>query len=120
MVGSKAVSSRYHEAYAAWKRDPDAFWAAAALEVDWYKPWDRVFDPYAGQYGRWFCGALCNTAWNCLDRHIERGRGQQKALIYDSPVTGTARAFTYAELRDEVATLGGTLLDLGVRKGDRG
>ena len=75
------MSSRYHEVYAAWKADPEAFWAEAAREIDWYKPWDKVFDPYAGQYGLWFAGAECNTAWNCLDRHVERGRARQKALI---------------------------------------
>ena len=98
-------------------RDPEIFWGVAARDIDWYKPWDRVFDPYAGQYGRWFVGAECNTAWNCLDRHVERGRGRQKALIYDSPVTNTTRAYTYVELRDEVATLGGVLQDLGVWPG---
>ena len=51
------MSSRYHEVYAAWKRDPEAYWAEAARAIDWYKPWDKVFDPYAGQYGRWFVGA---------------------------------------------------------------
>jgi propionyl-CoA synthetase len=111
--------SRYVEVYAQWKRDPEGFWAEAARAVDWYKPWDKLFDPYAGQYGRWFVGAECNTAYNCLDRHVERGRASQKALIYDSPVTSTQRSFTYAELRDEVATLGGVLQDLGVKKSDR-
>ncbi len=113
------MSSRYPEVYAAWKHDPEAFWAEAARAIDWYRPWEKVFDPYAGQYGRWFPGAECNTAWNCLDRHLARGRAQQKALIYDSPVTGTQRAFTYAELTEEVATLGAVLQDLGVKKGDR-
>ena len=113
------MSSRYHEVYAAWKRDPETFWAEAAREIDWYTPWNKVFDPYAGQYGSWFVGGECNTAWNCLDRHVERGRGRQRALIYDSPVTKTTRAYSYAELRDEVATLGGVLQDLGVRQGDR-
>jgi len=113
------LSSRYHEVYAAWKRDPETFWAEAAREIDWYTPWNKVFDPYAGQYGSWFVGGECNTAWNCLDRHVERGRGRQRALIYDSPVTKTTRAYSYAELRDEVATLGGVLQDLGVRQGDR-
>ena len=69
-----AQQSRYHETYARWRHDPEAFWAEAAREIDWYKPWEKVFDPYAGQYGRWFVGAECNTAWNCLDRHVERGR----------------------------------------------
>jgi propionyl-CoA synthetase len=113
------MTSRYAEVYGAWKRDPEAFWAEAARAIDWYRPWEKVFDPYAGQYGRWFPGAECNTAWNCLDRHVERGRGRQKALIYDSPVTGTQSAYTYAELTEEVATLGAVLQDMGVTKGDR-
>ncbi len=111
--------SRYAEVYASWQKDPEAFWAEAAKGITWYKPWDRVFDPYSGQYGRWFSGAECNTAYNCLDRHVESGRGAQTALIYDSPVTQSQRAYTYAELTEEVATLAGVLLDLGVAKGDR-
>ncbi len=111
--------SRYREVYASAQRDPEAFWAEAARDIGWYKLWDRVFDPYMGEYGRWFPGAECNTAYNCLDRHVEAGRGQQKALIYDSPVTKTTRAFTYAELTHEVATFAGALKDLGVDKGDR-
>jgi propionyl-CoA synthetase len=111
--------SGYHDVYAAWKKDPEAFWANAAKDVSWYKLWDKVLDPYAGQYGRWFAGAECNTAYNCLDRHVESGRAGQKALIYDSPVTKTTRSYTYAELTHEVATLAGVLLDLGVKKGDR-
>ena len=83
--GGAPVSSRYHEVYAAWKRDPEAFWAEAAREIDWYKPWDKVFDPYAGQYGRWFVGAECNTAWNCLDRHVERGRGAAEGADLRQP-----------------------------------
>jgi propionyl-CoA synthetase len=111
--------SRYHEVYAAWKTDPEAFWAEAARDIDWYNLWDKVFDPYAGEYGRWFAGAECNTAYNCLDRHVLRGRGRQKALIYDSPVTKQTKSFTYADLRDEVAVFGAVLQDLGVKKGDR-
>jgi propionyl-CoA synthetase len=113
------MSSRYREVYGAWKKDPEAFWAEAAREIDWYNLWDRVFDPYMGEYGRWFAGAECNTAWNCLDRHVAKGRAAQKALIYDSPVANSKRIYTYAELTHEVATLGGVLLDMGVRRGDR-
>jgi propionyl-CoA synthetase len=117
--GGTWMRSRYHETYADWKRDPEAFWAAAAREIDWHRTWDRVFDPYAGVYGRWFVGAECNTAWNCLDRHVLRGRGQQKALIYDSPVTKATRSFTFSQLRDEVALLAAVLQDIGVKTGDR-
>ena len=83
--GRTPMSSRYHEVYAAWQRDPETFWAEAAREIDWYKPWDKVFDPYAGQYGRWFTGAECNTAWNCLDRHVERGRAQPEGADLRQP-----------------------------------
>jgi propionyl-CoA synthetase len=78
-----------------------------------------VFDASAGQYGRWFPGALCNTAYNCLDRHVEAGRGATAALIYDSPVTNTKRTFSYSELRHEVAAFASVLAGLGVEKGDR-
>lgn len=111
--------SRYAQVYADWQNDPEGFWAEAARDISWYKLWDKVIDPYAGHYGRWFAGAECNTAYNCLDRHVEAGRGQQKALIYDSPVTGTQRTYTYSELTDEVARVAAVLLDLGVGKGDR-
>ena len=114
-----SATSRYHEAYAAWQKDPQAFWAEAARDIAWFKPWDKVFDPYAGEYGRWFVGAECNTCYNCLDRHVENGRGAQKALIYDSPVTKTAKSYSYDEMLLEVATLAGVLLDIGVKKGDR-
>ncbi len=111
--------SHYAKAYADWKRCPAKFWGDAAEEIDWAKPATKVFDPHLGEYGRWFVGAECNTAYNCLDRHVTAGRGKQKALIYDSPVTQTVKAYTYAELTDEVATLGAVLQDLGVQKGDR-
>lgn len=113
-----APASQYHDVYAAWKADPQAFWAKAALEIDWFKPWDKVIDPYAGQYGSWFAGAQCNTAYNCLDRHVET-RGDQPALIHDSAVTGTKTTYTYKELTHEVATLAAVMVDLGVKKGDR-
>lgn len=111
--------SRYSDVYARWQRDPTGFWAEAAQGIAWDKPFDKVFDPAMGRYGRWFPGAVCNTAFNCLDRHVAAGRGAQAALIYDSPVTGTKRTYTYAELTDEVAVFAAVLADRGVTKGDR-
>ena len=111
--------SRYPDVYKSWQSNPEAFWAEAAKAVDWFKPADRVFDASQGAYGRWFAGATCNAAYNCLDRHVAAGRGQQPAIIYDSPVTGTKRALTYAELRDEVEIFAAGLASLGVSKGDR-
>ena len=113
------MSSRYHETYARWKADPEAFWADAAKAIDWVKPWDRVFDAEAGVYGEWFVGAECNTCFNAVDRHVERGRAGQLALIHDSAITGTQRKFTFAELQAEVVALAAVLEDMGVGKGDR-
>jgi propionyl-CoA synthetase len=113
-----STQSRYHEVYQAWASDPEGFWREAAREIDWIKPADTIFDPTAGVYGAWFAGALCNTCYNAVDRHVAT-RGDQAAIIYDSPVTDSKRTITYAELQDEVATLAAVLQDMGVRKGDR-
>lgn len=113
------MASRYHEVYEAWKRDPQAFWADAAQDIDWFKPWDKVLDAQAGTYGRWFAGAECNTCHNAVDRHVAGGRADQLALIHDSAITGAQRKFTYAELKAEVVALAAVLSDLGIGKGDR-
>ena len=113
------MANNYPEAYASWQSDPLGFWETAASEIDWFKSWDQVFDKNAGIYGRWFPGATCNTCYNCLDRHVERGRPGQKAIIYDSPVTGKKESYTYEELLDRVNALAAVLMDKGVAKGDR-
>lgn len=111
--------SRYSKVYDAWRNDPEEFWSNAAQDIHWFKAWDRVFDPYAAHYGQWFAGGECNTAYNCLDRHVEAGHGDQVALIHDSAITGQVEKFSYAELTSEVSTLAGVMIDLGVQKGDR-
>ncbi|HEX3217611.1 MAG TPA: AMP-binding protein [Aestuariivirgaceae bacterium] len=110
--------SRYHDVYAAWQRDPQGFWAAAASAIDWFRPWDAVLSRRDG-LDRWFAGAECNTAWNCLDRHVAAGHGERVALIYDSAVTGVKRTYNYRALLEEVETFAAVLADLGVVKGDR-
>ncbi len=111
--------SDYHKIYADWKSDPENFWQSAATAIDWYKPADKVFDPDVGVYGRWFVGAECNTCYNCLDRHVKDGRGEQAAIIYDSPITGAKRIISYDDLLEEVSTFAAGLKDLGVKTGDR-
>lgn len=113
------TASKYHAVYDSWKLDPDGFWASQAAAIDWFSPWDKVFDPDQGVYGRWFTGATCNTCHNAVDRHVDAGRGDQPAIIHDSPVTDTKTVLTYAQLRDEVQALAAVLRDLGVGKGDR-
>ena len=111
--------SRYHEIYARWQRDPVGFWSGAASDIDWFERPQKVFDPKAGVYGRWFVGGVCNTCFNAVDRHVNAGRGEQAAIIYDSPLAGAKRTLTYHRLLTETQVLGGMLRDLGAGKGDR-
>ncbi|MDR9486320.1 MULTISPECIES: propionate-CoA ligase PrpE [Sediminimonas] len=109
----------YAEVYNAWKNDPDGFWMKQAEAIDWDRmPSKALFDDNAPLY-EWFKDGLVNTCWNAVDRHVEQGRGEQPAIIHDSPVTHTKREITYVELRNRVATLAGALRDKGVEKGDR-
>ncbi len=111
--------SRYPELYARSMRDPEGFWADAAREIDWIEPAKKVFDASQGLYGRWFAGAVVNTCYNALDRHVANGRAEQLALIHDSPLTDSVSTFTYAQMLHEVKTFAAILQDFGVAKGDR-
>jgi propionyl-CoA synthetase len=110
---------RFDEVHARSLADPAGFWGEAAQAIDWIRPWDTVFDDSRPPFYRWFPGGRLNTCWNALDRHVDGGRADQLALIYDSPVTGTSETFTYRDLRDRVAVFAGALARLGVAKGDR-
>ena len=114
-----ARPSRYHEIYARWQRDPQGFWGEAAADIDWFEKPKTAFDPKAGIYGRWFPGGVCNTCFNAVDRHVNAGRGEQAAIIYDSPLAGVKRTITYHRLLTETQVLAAMLRDLGVGKGDR-
>jgi propionyl-CoA synthetase len=111
--------SGYRDTFRTSIDDPERFWAEQATAIDWYRPPTQVLDSSNPPFYRWFPDGELNTCHNALDRHVDDGRGEQTALIYDSPVTGTQRSYSYAELRDEVATFAGVLAGLGVGKGDR-
>ncbi len=110
---------RFDEIYCRSLDDPEAFWADAASLIDWTEPWERVLDDSRAPFYRWFTGGRMNTCFNALDRHADGGRGEQPALIYDSPVTDTKAVFSYSELRDVVARFAGALARQGVGRGDR-
>jgi len=113
------MTNPYEIAFERSIKDPDGFWGEAAESVHWYKKWDTVLDDSNKPFYRWFKGGEINTCYNALDRHVENGRGDQAALIYDSPVTDTIKKYTFTELRDETAKFAGVLASLGVQKGDR-
>jgi len=110
---------RYAEEFHRSLADPDGFWGEAARAIDWYREPSTVLDASNPSFSHWFPDGVLNTCFNALDRHVRDGRGDQAALIYDSPVTGTQRTYTYTELLDEVARFAGVLRSLGVDKGDR-
>ncbi len=113
------TASSYDAAYGAWRRDPEAWWAAAAEGITWSRKWDKVFDPSLGAYGQWFAGGELNTCFNAVDRHVEAGRGDQPALIWDSAMTGKIVTHTYRDMQTRTAKMAGALADLGVGRGDR-
>jgi propionyl-CoA synthetase len=108
----------YREAYRRSLEDPEGFWGERAQALHWERRWDRVLDASRAPFYRWFSGGRINTCYNALDAHVEQGRGEQPALIYDSPVTGTVARLSYRELRERVARFAGALAAQGVVRGD--
>lgn len=109
---------KYDEVFKRSISDPNGFWGDAAENIDWYKKWDNVLDDSNKPFYRWFSGGEMNTCYNAVDRHVEKGRGDQVAIIYDSPVTDTIQKITYKELLDYVSKYAGVLKSLGISKGD--
>ncbi|SDE22243.1 propionyl-CoA synthetase [Rhodospira trueperi] len=113
------MANAYDEAHSLSLTDPAAFWGKAAEDIDWVKRWDKVLDDSNPPFYRWFVGGELNTCHNAVDRHVEAGNGERLAIIHDSPITGTQRKITFAELKQLTASFAGALADQGVTKGDR-
>lgn len=109
----------YDEVFKKSIEEPEEFWAKLAEEINWYKPFTKVLDNSNQPFTKWFVGGEMNTCYNCLDRHIENGRGKRMALIYDSPLNGKVEMYTYENLQRLVAKFAGALAQLNVGKGDR-
>src|SRR5689334_86440 len=114
-----AGMAAYRDAYQRSIADPEGFWADAATTIDRSRRPTEILDRSRDPFFRWYPDGELNTRHNALDRHVDAGRADQPALVYDSPVTGTVRTYTYRELRDEVARFAGVLRRLGVGRGDR-
>ena len=109
---------RYEDEYEESIKNPERFWSKAAKEIQWSKPYSKVFDDSSKPFYRWFPEGELNTCYNAIDYHVQTGRGDQLAIIYDSPVTDTIRKVTYRELLDLVSRFAGALSSFGVKKGD--
>jgi propionyl-CoA synthetase len=113
------MTNAYQTAFDRSIHTPGEFWAEAAENILWTQKWDKVLDDSNTPFYRWFTGGRLNTCYNALDFHVDNGRGDQAALIYDSPVTDNLQTYTYHRLRDETAKFAGALKSQGVGKGDR-
>lgn len=111
---------KYQDLFSRSITDPKGFWAEAAGAIGWHRKWDQVLDESKAPFYRWYQGGELNACWNALDRHVEEGRADQVALIYDSPVTNTIEKFTYRELLEQVLRFAGGLKSLGLNKGGCG
>ena len=109
----------YAEIYSAWQNDPDGFWMEQSRAIDWVKPPSKALNDANAPLYEWFTDAEVNTCYNAVDRHVENGRAEQAAIIYDSPITGAKDTITFAQLKDKVAALAGALRDKGIVSGDR-
>jgi propionyl-CoA synthetase len=119
MSGDSTNKGAWRAAHERSLADPEGFWGEAAAAIDWNRTWGRVLDDSNAPFNRWFSGAELNTCYNAVDRHVANGRGEQAAIIHDSPVTGTVETITYAQLRDRVARVAGVLRDHRAGQGDR-
>jgi acetyl-CoA synthetase len=108
---------RDREVYARAEQDPEAYWAQWAEQLHWFRRWDRVLE-WEPPYSKWFAGGTLNASYNCLDRHVEAGKGGKTALLWEGE-PGDRRAFTYGELHQEVGRAANALKKLGVKRGDR-
>ncbi|KAF1372231.1 hypothetical protein PFLUV_G00263040 [Perca fluviatilis] len=115
---SYASDTAYERAFAAARDKPEAFWGEVGQDINWFEPWSKTLHVEDPVFPNWFVGGKLNMCYNAVDRHVESGRGEQPAIIYDSPVTGTKQIITFRELQDQVSRLAGVLAKYGVRKGD--
>jgi propionyl-CoA synthetase len=113
------MTDSFDDVYDRSMADPEAFWADAASGIDWIEPWTEILDRSNPPHFRWFTGGVLNTCYNCVDRHVEAGRGDQAAIIYDSALTDAGRTLSYSDLLDQVSRFAGALAAQGVGKGDR-
>ncbi|XP_061124258.1 acyl-CoA synthetase short-chain family member 3, mitochondrial [Syngnathus typhle] len=118
VVDSAAAAERYARAFATARDRPEQYWAEVGQDIRWFEPWSKTLHVEDPVFPNWFVGGKLNMCYNAVDRHVEDGRGEQAAIIYDSPVTATKRIITYRELQEQVSRLAGVLVKNGVGKGD--
>lgn len=111
--------SEYKELYKESIEDPEAFWGEQAELIDWFKPYEKVWEKTDLFPGKWFSGGKLNVSYNCIDRHVKAGKGDKTAIIWEGDEPGYVRTYTYNELLKEVSQVANAMKNLGIKKGDR-
>ena len=118
-IESKSMSKKFSEIYDQSLQNPEKFWQEASNDIFWFKKPTKILNKSNPPFYKWFEDGVTNTCYNALDIHVDQGRGDKLALIYDSPITGNKKQFTYKEIREKVSKFAGALRNQGVNKGDR-
>ena len=113
------MSKKFNDIYQNSLKNPEDFWQEVSNDIFWFKKPTKILNKSNPPFYKWFEDGVTNTCYNALDIHIDQGRGDKLALIYDSPITGNKKQFTYKELREKVSKFAGALRNQGVDKGDR-
>ena len=113
------MKNDFKEIYEESIKKPEEFWQKISEDIFWFKKPTQILKKDKPPFYKWFNDGVTNTCYNALDLHIDEGRGNNLALIYDSPITGNKKKFTYKELRDKVSRFAGALKNQGINKGDR-
>ena len=113
------MSEKFNNIYQESINNPEKFWQDAADDIFWFKKPTKILNKSNPPFYKWFEDGVTNTCYNALDFHIDQGKGNKTALIYDSPITGNKQKFTYDQLRSKVSKFAGALSNQGVTKGDR-
>jgi len=113
------MSSPFKQIYDQSINKPEEFWQNVSEDIFWFKKPTQILNKDKPPFYKWFCDGVTNTCYNALDIHIDQGRGERIALIYDSPITGNKKKFTYNGLKEKVSRFAGALKNQGVNKGDR-
>ena len=118
-IESKSMSKKFSEIYDQSLQNPEKFWQEASNDIFWFKKPTKILNKSNPPFYKWFEDGVTNTCYNALDIHVDQGRGDKLALIYDSPITGNKKQFTYKELKEKVSKFAGALRNQGVNRGDR-
>ena len=113
------MATKYQDIYQRSIQKPEVFWSEIADDIFWYKKPTKILNSDNPPFYKWFQDGITNSCYNAVDLHVEKGKGEKTAIIYDSPITNSQKKINYSELKNQVSIFAGALVNQGVKKGDR-